>query len=125
MTQQFKNPNFWEDEEKKVAKNLLNSGFSVDLASNITNEKSNLSTLCLYTNWISDTGEMVIAKAITADGTVINIDKNNLELLDEYRVVLHPELQKYNLDLKLSTYQSPADGGWYLTTSTASEHEEV
>lgn len=97
MTQQFKNPNFWEDEERKVAKNLLNSGFSVDLASNITNEKSNLSTLRLYTNWISDTGEMVIAKAITADGTVINIDKNNLELLDEYRVVLHPELQKYNL----------------------------
>lgn len=40
---------------------------------------------------------MVIAKAITADGTVTNIDKNNLELLDEYRVVLHPELQKYNL----------------------------
>lgn len=35
------------------------------------------------------------------------------------------ELQKYNLDLKLSTYQSPVDGGWYLTTSRSSEHEEV
>jgi len=26
------------------------------------------------------------------------------------------ELQKYNLDLELSTYQSPIDGGWYLTS---------
>lgn len=26
------------------------------------------------------------------------------------------ELQKYNLDLELSTYQSPVDGGWYLTS---------
>jgi len=26
------------------------------------------------------------------------------------------ELQKYNLDLELSTYRSPTDGGWYLTS---------
>ena len=26
------------------------------------------------------------------------------------------ELQKYQLDLELSTYQSPDDGGWYLTS---------
>jgi hypothetical protein len=26
------------------------------------------------------------------------------------------ELQKYHLDLELSTYQSPIDGGWYLTS---------
>ena len=26
------------------------------------------------------------------------------------------ELQKYNLDLKLYVYQSPIDGGWYLTS---------
>ncbi|MGB4767848.1 MAG: hypothetical protein WBP22_01175 [Candidatus Saccharimonas sp.] len=26
------------------------------------------------------------------------------------------EQQKYQPDLKLSTYQSPTDGGWYLTS---------
>ena len=26
------------------------------------------------------------------------------------------ELQKYNLDLELSVYQSPVDGGWYFTS---------
>lgn len=30
------------------------------------------------------------------------------------------ELQKYHLDLKLDIYQSPADGGWYLTSRTSS-----
>jgi len=28
------------------------------------------------------------------------------------------ELQKYHLDLELSVYQSPVDGGWYLTTTS-------
>lgn len=27
------------------------------------------------------------------------------------------ELQKYHLDLELDIYQSPVDGGWYLTSS--------
>ena len=26
------------------------------------------------------------------------------------------ELQKYHLDLELNVYQSPNDGGWYLTS---------
>lgn len=26
------------------------------------------------------------------------------------------ELQKYHLDLELSVYRSPDDGGWYLTS---------
>lgn len=26
------------------------------------------------------------------------------------------ELQKYQLDLELHVYQSPTDGGWYLTS---------
>lgn len=26
------------------------------------------------------------------------------------------ELQKYHLDLELDIYQSPIDGGWYLTS---------
>ena len=30
------------------------------------------------------------------------------------------ELQKYHLDLELSYYQSPVDGGWYLTSRTSS-----
>lgn len=30
------------------------------------------------------------------------------------------ELQKYHLYLKLDCYQSPVDGGWYLTSSTSS-----
>lgn len=29
------------------------------------------------------------------------------------------ELQKYNLDLELDVYQSPVDGGWYLTSRHA------
>lgn len=32
------------------------------------------------------------------------------------------ELQKYHLDLELSTYQSSVDGGWYLTSSSASSN---
>ncbi|MCA0227992.1 hypothetical protein LCH21_00865 [Patescibacteria group bacterium] len=28
------------------------------------------------------------------------------------------ELSKYHLDLQLDIYQSPVDGGWYLTTAT-------
>lgn len=27
------------------------------------------------------------------------------------------ELQKYHLDLELSVYRSPVDGGWYLTST--------
>ena len=27
------------------------------------------------------------------------------------------EIQKYNPDIGLSTYQSPSDNGWYLTSS--------
>lgn len=27
------------------------------------------------------------------------------------------ELKKYHLDIELSVYQSPTDGGWYLTSS--------
>lgn len=30
------------------------------------------------------------------------------------------ELQKYHLDLELDIYQSPVDGGWYLTSRHAS-----
>jgi len=30
------------------------------------------------------------------------------------------ELQKYHLDLELDIYQSPADGGWYLTSHRSS-----
>lgn len=26
------------------------------------------------------------------------------------------ELQKYHLDIQLAVYQSPVDGGWYLTS---------
>ncbi len=26
------------------------------------------------------------------------------------------ELQKYHLDIELTIYQSPVDGGWYLTS---------
>jgi len=29
------------------------------------------------------------------------------------------ELQKYHLDLELDIYQSPIDGGWYLTSHKA------
>lgn len=32
------------------------------------------------------------------------------------------EIQKYQLDLELSIYQSPVDGGWYLT-SRRNNHE--
>jgi hypothetical protein len=28
------------------------------------------------------------------------------------------EQQKYHLDLELSVYQSPVDGGWYLTSAS-------
>lgn len=28
------------------------------------------------------------------------------------------ELQKYHLELELRVYQSPDDGGWYLTSKT-------
>ncbi|RKV94118.1 MAG: hypothetical protein D8G53_11625 [Candidatus Saccharimonas sp.] len=30
------------------------------------------------------------------------------------------ELQKYHLGLRLTCYQSPVDGGWYLTSYTSS-----
>lgn len=30
------------------------------------------------------------------------------------------ELQKYHLDLELDVYQSPVDGGWYLTSKQSS-----
>ena len=31
------------------------------------------------------------------------------------------ELQKYQLELELDTYQSPVDGGWYLTSRKQSD----
>ena len=31
------------------------------------------------------------------------------------------ELQKYHLELALDVYQSPVDGGWYLTSDTRAD----
>lgn len=31
------------------------------------------------------------------------------------------EIRKYHLDAKLTVYQSPVDGGWYLTSTRSTE----
>lgn len=107
---------FFNEREKQVLEDLLNSDFKVDLSEDKTAEQKHLR---IYEDWINQSGYMVLAKARLKNGTVVNIvNKNDLNnIVSEISSIdLHPELSKYNrLDYIFSEEFLLATVGTHLT----------
>lgn len=85
---------FWKFQNFQLLKDLLKNNFKVDLTNQ--NQKELIGLKDKYPDWISDSGNMILAKSDF--GNIIDIS----DLPDDAdwrtpNIVLHPELTKYNI----------------------------